>query len=181
MAISIETYERVALEDGDATWELECGRLREKPPMTTAHNRTARLLRRQFERQLPEDQYDIAETARLRRGSGAYYVPDLVIIPADLLAAAIARPHELEVYDAAVPVVVEVWSPSTGDYDVGEKLPEYQRRGDAEIWLIHPYERWLKAWRRQADGMYAEALFTSGTVEPLALPGVRIELMRLFA
>ncbi|HLZ72797.1 MAG TPA: Uma2 family endonuclease [Dehalococcoidia bacterium] len=182
MGISAETYERVALEDGDATWELVCGRLRQKPPMTTAHNRTARLARRQLERQLPEDHFDIAETARLRTGGGSFYVPDLVVIPAGLLAAALAMPRELEVYEAPVPLVIEVWSPSTGDYDVSEKLPEYQRRGDAEIWLIHPHERWLRAWRRQADGGYTETLFGGeASIEPAALPGVRIELAKLLA
>jgi Uma2 family endonuclease len=55
---------------------------------------------------------------------------------------------ELEIYDEPLPLVAEVWSPSTGGYDVLAKLPEYRRRGDTEIWLLHPYERTLTAWRR---------------------------------
>lgn len=181
MPISAETYKRVALEDGDAQWELDCGRLREKPPMTAAHNHTGRLLRRQIERQLPEADYEVAETARLRIASGSFYVPDLVVLPAELVAAALQQPRELEVYAAAVPLVIEIWPPSTGDYEVGTKLPEYQRRGDREIWLVHPYEHWLRAWRRQPDGSYAETLFSGNAViKPTALPGVRIALARLF-
>ena len=61
------------------------------------------------------------------------------------------------------------------------KLREYQRRGDLEIWRIHPYEHTLTAWRRQPDGSYAESLHTSGTVSPNALPGVTIDLDALFA
>ncbi len=182
MSISAETYARVALEDGDAQWELDCGRLRQKPAMTAAHNHSSRLLRRQIERQLPEAAYEVAETARLRIASGTFYVPDLVVLPAELVVEALRQPRELEVYTAAVPLVVEVWSPSTGDYDVNTKIPEYQRRGDREIWLVQPYERWLRAWRRQPDGAYNESLYTGDeTVEPVALPGVRIELARLFA
>jgi Uma2 family endonuclease len=75
---------------------------------------------------------------------------------------------------------VEVWSPSTGQYDAREKLPEYQARGDAEIWYIHPYERTLTAWRRQPDGAYARTVLAGGIVEPVALPGVRINLDELF-
>jgi Uma2 family endonuclease len=182
MSISVETYERVALEDNDALWELDCGRLRQKPPMTAAHNHTTRLLRRQIERHLPESAYEIAETARLRIASGSFYVPDLVVLPVALVAEALRQPHELEVYTAALPLVIEVWSPSTGDYDVNTKIPEYQRRGDREIWLIHPCERWLRAWRREPDGSYTEALYTGDAlVEPIMLPGARIELAKVFA
>jgi Uma2 family endonuclease len=76
---------------------------------------------------------------------------------------------------------VEIWPRSTGDYDVEEKLPEYQRRGDLEIWRLHPYERTLTAWRRQPDGSYTETIYTGGVVHPVALPGVAIDLDALFA
>ena len=79
-----------------------------------------------------------------------------------------------------MPLVVEVWSPSTGDYDVEEKLREYQRRGDLEIWRIHPYERTLTRWQRQPDGSYQESLIRTGSVHPAALPAVSIELDSLF-
>ena len=49
--------------------------------------------------------------------------------------------RSLEVYEGPLPLVVEVWSASTGNYDVESKLLEYQRRGDLEIWRLHPYER----------------------------------------
>jgi Uma2 family endonuclease len=76
--------------------------------------------------------------------------------------------------------VVEVWSPSTGDYDVDAKLPVYQQRGDLEIWRIHPYERTLTAWRRQPNGSYQETIHREGVVKPAALPGVAIDLGPLF-
>lgn len=86
----------------------------------------------------------------------------------------------LEVYEGPLPLVVEVWSPSTGEYDVDTKLPEYQRRGDLEIWRLHPFDRTLIAWRRQPDGSYSESQYTGGTVRPVALPGVAIDLDTLF-
>lgn len=89
-------------------------------------------------------------------------------------------PGQLEVYEEPLPLVVEVWSPSTGEYDVDTKLREYQLRGDAAIWRLHPVEHTLTAWRRQPDGSYGEALYREGIIEPVALPGVRIELAALF-
>jgi Uma2 family endonuclease len=87
----------------------------------------------------------------------------------------------LEIYDQPLPLVVEVWSRSTGEYDVEEKLAVYQQRGDLEIWRIHPYERTLTAWRRLPDGSYEEVIFSEGIVHPVALPGVEIDLAVLFA
>ena len=87
----------------------------------------------------------------------------------------------LEVYQVPLPLVIEVWSRSTGTYDVDDKLPEYQRRGDLEIWRLQPYERALTAWRRQPDGSYTETVYSGGSVRPGALPGVAIDLDALFA
>ncbi len=183
MAISAETYERVALEDPDGRWELVCGALRQKPIMTQEHNRSIRTAARLLIRQLDERQFTLdAGQTKVRTSSGAYFVPDLCVIPVELERRAGAlRPGGLEVFEEPLPLIVEAWSPSTGDYDINTKIPEYQRRGDAEIWLIHPYERSLKVWRRQPDGTYVELVFTGdATIEPVALPGVRIALAALF-
>jgi Uma2 family endonuclease len=62
------------------------------------------------------------------------------------------RQDVLEVYGDPLPLAAEVWSRSTGDYDVNEKLAVYKQRGDLEIWLIHPYERTLTSWSRNPVG-----------------------------
>jgi Uma2 family endonuclease len=89
--------------------------------------------------------------------------------------------NQFEVYSQPVPLVVEVWSPSTGEYDVDTKFPEYRLRGDLEIWRLHPDKRTLTTWRRQPDGTYHEELIRGGIVRPMALPGVSINLDELFA
>jgi len=91
------------------------------------------------------------------------------------------RPGTLEYYEGPLPLVVEIWSPSTGDYDVDAKLPQYQQRGDLEIWRLHPYERTLTTWVRQPDGRYVKVVHTGGVVRPGALPNVAIDLEALFA
>ena len=65
-------------------------------------------------------------------------------------------------------------------YDVGMKLGEYQLRGDAEIWLIHPYRRLVTAWRLEPAGRYTEMTLAGGAVPLHAVPDVTIDLDRLF-
>jgi Uma2 family endonuclease len=181
MPVSAETYERVALEDPEGQWELVCGYLRRKPVMTTEHNRVMQRLTRRLNLQLSEDEYTVAtDSSRLRISTGSFYVPDLCVIPQASQRRSLETPGRFEVYEEPMPLVVEVWSPSTGDYDVETKLLEYQWRGDLEIWRIHPYEKTLISWRRQPDNRYSELLFLGGPVQPVALRGVTIQLEDLF-
>jgi Uma2 family endonuclease len=182
MSVSEKTYRQVALEDPDGMWELANGRLRSKPDMSIGHNRVMELLTRELMRQLPAKAYAIRmNTGRVHVSTGTYFIPDVWVVPAEESERRYREnPNRLEVYDEAMPLVVEVWSPSTGDYDVEEKLREYQRRGDLEIWRIHPYERTLTRWVRQGDGKYEMSLVDSGTVHPEELAGVTIDLEELF-
>lgn len=183
MPVSEETYLRVATEDPEGKWELHCGELRSKPPMTWEHNQLAWVLGFRLQQQLPLTAFVVrVDAGRVRRPGRRYYIPDVIVIPIDLFhRMAQERPGEAEAYGQPLPLVIEVWSPSAGDYDVTEKLPEYQRRGDREIWLLHPYERTLTAWVRRPDGSYAETVHRGGTVQPAFLPGAVIHLDELFA
>jgi Uma2 family endonuclease len=182
--VTYEEYEELALNEPEHFWELHDGRLVRKPDeiMTTAHNRIGDELGYQFHLQLDRSLYQVrTNNARARRRDRSAYIPDLLIVPVALVRRnEVERPRRLEAYEEPLPLVVEIWSPSTGRYDVDDKLPEYQRRGDREIWRIHPLERTLTAWRRQPDGTYVESVYTSGSIEPVALPGVRIDIDRLF-
>ena len=117
---------------------------------------------------------------RVRRPGATYFIPDVFVVPTAYVTPLLDQQDVLEVYDQPLPLVVEVWSRSTGDYDVEEKLAVYQQRGDLEIWRIHPYERTLTIWRRLPDGRYEETLHREGIVRPTALPGVEIDLAALF-
>lgn len=181
MPVSEKTYQQVALEDPEGQWELHCGRLRRKPGMTFDHNDVMNELGYLLRNQLDRREYRVrVNSGRARRSEANYYIPDVSVIPLHLAEPLRGRRNRLEVYSDPLPLVVEVWSPSTGEYDVDEKLPEYQRRGDLEIWRIHPYDRVLTAWRRQPDGSYTETVYRSGTVRLVALPHVTIDLDALF-
>lgn len=180
MPISERTFLQLALEE-PGQWELHCGDLRRKPNMTAEHNHVVWRLAFDLGQQLDQSQFEVRPSfGHVRRTSESYYIPDVFVVPTELVRPLRGLRDVLEAYDAPLPLVVEVWSPSTGDYDVDSKLPEYQRRGDLEIWRIHPFDRTLTAWRRQPDGAYAEAHYTGGTVRPVALPNVTIDLDTLF-
>ena len=174
-------FERFALDHPGQRWELHRGQLREKPPMAFAHNFAQRKLTSQLDRQL-DDKGSVVSmgVGHVVRATTSYYSPDVYVIPADKEAAFFSQPRTLEVYPDPLPLVVEIWSPSTGKYDIDEKLPEYVARGDLEIWRLHPFDRTLKAWRRRPDGGYDEFEFTGGTIRLHALPGVTIDLDALF-
>jgi Uma2 family endonuclease len=104
-----------------------------------------------------------------------------MVVPVAYGEGFIDRDDKLAILPQALPLIAEVWSRSTGAYDVDAKLPVYQQRGDLEIWLIHPFERTLTAWRRQSDGSYEETIYREGIVRPASLPGVEIDLGELFS
>lgn len=179
--VSAEEYERIALADPDRKWEWERGLLREKPAMSYGHFTAAFELGVSLRNQLPRDRFHVnVNGPRLKRVDVSYYVPDVIVISTANTAEFRGDPRLLEAYAAPALLVVEVWSPSTGDYDLQTKLLAYQERGDLEIWLLHPFERTLTAWRRQPDGTYVHAVFTGGTITPIALPDVTVDLDDFF-
>jgi Uma2 family endonuclease len=179
--VTEETYRRLALAESDHHWELHRGQLREKPGMGVEHNDLMIQLVVALDSQLDRSEYRLrSNTARVRHPAGSYYIPDVLVVTTELERSLRGRPGTLETYDAPLPLVVEVWSPSPGESDVDAKLPEYQARGDREVWRIHPYERTLTAWRRQPDGTYVESVDHGGMVRAESLPNVVVDLDALF-
>lgn len=175
-----QEYRALALTDAGKLTELWDGEPREKPTMSVDHGWTMSKLGYALMRQVDWGTHQVRiNHGRVRRAERNYFIPDVMVIPTAFVRE-LGDPRSLDAYDRPLPLVVEVWSPSTGAYDVGEKLAEYQRRGDEEIWHLHPYERTLTAWRRQTDGSYVEEIHREGVVRPVALPGVAIDLAVLF-
>jgi Uma2 family endonuclease len=180
MPVSEQTFKQVALEDPEGHWELHCGHLRQKPGMSFEHNDIMINLALQLGTQLDRAEFRVrCNAGHVQRASVSFYIPDVFVMPIDLARTQMGT-RALEVYGSPLPLVVEIWSPSTGGYDVRAKLAEYKLRGDLEIWLIHPYEHTLTAWQRQPDGSYSETKHDEGIIEPVALPGVTIDFDALF-
>jgi Uma2 family endonuclease len=181
MAVARESI-LALLEETDGRHELYEGELREKPPMSFGHNRTMRRLVRQLITQLPEDVCDVLQNAgHTAIPGGNSYIPDVAIVPASLTEALQTNLRAFESYSSPLLLVVEIWSPSTGTYDVDRKIPGYQQRGDLEIWRVHPFNRVVTIWRRQDNGRYVESEARGGTMALHALPDVTIDLDALLA
>jgi len=174
--ISEREYRELALNDPDSRWELWDGVLVEKPLMSMKHDDVAFYLGHMLQSQLDRTVYRVnVNGAKTRRSARNYYVPDVVVIPAALMLPFANGPQAFNAFAEPLPLVVEIWSRTTGDYDIAAKLPGYRERGDAKIWFIHPYERTLTAWRRQPDGNYTEDLYRGGLVPVASLPGLVVD------
>jgi Uma2 family endonuclease len=178
--MSEEQYQQFVLAQPNGQWELHDGRLVEKPGVTWEHADIASLLSHLLHGQLDRSAYRVFIESRVRRPAVTIFMPDVMVVPTAYGEPFRGRPGTLAIFSDPLPLIVEIWSSSTGDYDVDAKLPVYQQRGDLEIWRIHPYERTLIAWRRQPDGSYEETIHRGGVITPAALPGVEVDLDTLF-
>jgi Uma2 family endonuclease len=179
--ISEREYRELALNEPDRLWELWDGVPREKPSMSMKHEDVSSYLGAMLINQLDHREYRVnINGGRTRRSERSYYIPDVAVIPTVLKAPYKDDPRAFNAFAEPLPLVVEVWSRTTGQYDFATKLQGYRERGDAEIWFIHPYERTLNIWRRMPDGSYAEETMFGGMVSITSLPGVTVELDTLF-
>ncbi len=179
--ITEEAYTKLVFANPDRKLELYDGEVREKPEMGYEHGRVITLLSRQLLPQLNMNVFDVGiNDWRLRRPTDTIFIPDLFVVPIEYGREFSSRPGVLAIFRDPALLVVEVWSVTTGDYDINVKAPVHKQRGDLEIWRIHPYEKTLTAWVRQADGSYAETAHRTGVIRPTALPNVEITLDELF-
>ncbi|MGH2613764.1 MAG: Uma2 family endonuclease [Thermomicrobiales bacterium] len=175
--LSEQEYRELALNDPDHHWELWDGVLVEKPLMSIMHDDVAFQLGHGLQNQLDPRVYRVnVNGGKIRYTPRNFFIPDVVVIPAAFVLPFRHDPRAFNAFDQPLPLVVEIWSRTTGDYDIAAKLPLYRERGDLEIWFIHPYARTLTALRRQPDGSYTEALYRGGIVPAASLPGVAIDL-----
>jgi Uma2 family endonuclease len=178
--MSEQEYEAFVLSGVEGRYELHDGVLVEKPGMSWRHSALASLLGFLLQSQLDLDDYRVFYDSRVRRPTATIFIPDVMVVPTAYGANLIDDPG-LAIFSDPLPLVVEVWSPSTGDYDTAAKIPVYRQRGDAEIWRIHPIERTLTRWVRDGDGAYVAATQHGGVVALSALSSVSVDLDRLFA
>lgn len=177
--ITEEAYQRFVFSDPDRQWELLAGQLREKPGTTWDHGCVKMELSFLLMRHLDRTEHLVFSASRVRRPPATIFMPDLLVVPVAYGREFRNRPDTLAIFADPLPLIVEIWT-CIDHYDVDAKLPVYMQRGDLEIWRIHPYDKTLTVWRRQADGSYEETLYREGVITPVALPGVTIPLADLF-
>ena len=174
--LSEQEYRDLVLSDPDELWELWDGMLVEKPPMSVKHDNVSFRLGFFLQSQLDWDRHRVNVNGGKTQLHRTYFIPDVVVIPAEYQLPIEDNPRGFNGFAEPMPFVAEVWSRTTGGYDIAAKLPRYRERGDLEIWYVHPYERTLTVWRRQPDGSYTEETYRGGMVAVASLPSVSIDL-----
>src|SRR5215216_1950099 len=121
--ISEQEYRELALTDSDRLWELWEGVPREKPLLSMKHEDVASYLGAALIAQLDRRLYRVnVNGGRARLSPHSYYIPDVVVIPAAYKTPFEDDPQAFNAFAESLPLVVEVWSPSTGHYDAATKL-----------------------------------------------------------
>ena len=107
-----------------------------------------------------------------------YVSPDLMFFAGDRFAA--VNPNEML---RIIPdLVVEVLSPSTGDYDRTTKRDLYERLGVRHYWTVDGDRRALVEHVLQADGTYRERTVRAPEVfRPELFPDLEINLTQVLA
>ncbi len=84
--------------------------------------------------------------------------------------------------EGAPDVIIEVLSPSTAPKDLIVKRELYGHYGVREYWAVHPLDRVVTIYRLEPEGGFAppEIRECKGTIEFTALPGVVIDMNRVF-
>ncbi|HEY3356516.1 MAG TPA: Uma2 family endonuclease [Polyangia bacterium] len=78
-------------------------------------------------------------------------------------------------------IAVEVLSPSTGKRDRGLKAARYFEQGTAEYWLFDAEARTAELHRRGDRGWVCALAGSEGTYETPLLPGLRLDLVDIWA
>jgi Uma2 family endonuclease len=132
--ISEQAYRERALRDAERLWELWDGVPVEKPLLSMKHDDVAFHLGYLLQSQLDRNVYRInVNGGKTRHTPRNYFIPDVVVIPAVVVLPFANDPQAFNAFAEPLPLVVDVWSPATGAYDVETKVQGYRKRGDAEI------------------------------------------------
>jgi Uma2 family endonuclease len=182
VAISFKTYAQLALEDPESRWEMWAGEVRRKPPESFLHGALIDALVEQLVPQLVGGAYRLSVNhARLMVDPHQVCLPDLALVPRALTERAVReRPRALEAYHTALPLVIDVWTPATAEYDVDAKIPEYRRTSTDEVWLVHPAARAVTTWIRRPSGGYHEVIRAGGLLSPARIPDLKLDIHALF-
>jgi Uma2 family endonuclease len=111
--ITEEAYQQFVLSGVEGSWELHDGRLVEKPGRSWKHGSVVTELITLFHQQLDRAEYHVFSGLRVRRPAATVFLPDVMIVPTSY-GDAIRDLPVLAIFSDPLPLVVEVWSPSTG-------------------------------------------------------------------
>ncbi len=109
-------------------------------------------------------------------GTHTVLQPDLIVLLRD------RRPSfGTKGIEGAPSLAIEIFSPSTGSRDRGQKRHLYARYGVPEYWLVHTVNRTVTIFSQLETGHYTHESTASNTAVSVTIPGLSIELLELFS
>jgi Uma2 family endonuclease len=151
--ISEQEYRELALTEEGRLLELWDGVPREKPLMSMKHDDVAAYLGAALISQLDRRKFRVnVSGGKTRYTERNYFIPDVVVIPAAYKIPFEDDPRAFNAFAEPLPLVVEVWSRTTGHYDFTVKLRGYRERGDEEMASASTSTRCWTDRRETGDG-----------------------------
>lgn len=159
-----------ALPDDGNRYELVDGIAFMSPSPTPRHQRILMEIAFQLETYLRRSPVGlIFPETDVQLGAARVYRPELVFLPADRVAANLARIVDMPA------LVVEIVSPATRAIDTQTKKDDYEAAGINEYWLIDPDEETLSFFRLRA-GRYVLIPADGPCFRSEAVPGFTLDL-----
>jgi Uma2 family endonuclease len=165
--------------------EIVHGDSRIMPPPIKKHVYLIRKLSRVLDRQLDDSEYEVFSQQPglgVERIPLTYRIPDLMVFRIEALRRDCVETAANDPYIWTVPeLIVECLSPSNRKGSVQGLLADYAHIGVPEVWLLDPEPPRFTSYRYES-GMLRQWLETeSGSVTPLFLPNVAVDLAALWA
>ncbi len=111
-----------------------------------------------------------------------YRIPDLMVFRAEALHASRTKTAADDPYIWAAPeLIVECLSPSNRKGSMRELLADYERIAAPEVWLLDPQAPQFTSYRFESGALREWQTLANGSVTPLLLQGVTVDLEQLWA
>ena len=179
------TYEDSLTMPENRLEEIVHGESRIMPPSTKSHAYLIERLARTLRSQLDPQQFEVLAVGAglgIERVPLTYRIPDLMVFRTEALRQDRAMTAERDPYIWVAPdLLVECLSPSNRKGAVQELLADYAQIAVPEVWLLDPALPRCTSYRYQSGAMRELETTSLGTVTPLLLPNVTVDLAALWA
>ena len=161
----------------DGREEVVNGEIRFMPPNKMPHPRVVRALSIALLQHLDPARAELFFSdfgLVIRRDPLTCREPDLAVFDRATLV-------EQDGYIHSAPLLaVEVLSPSESRKEIREKLRDYESIGIPEVWLVSPEAATVEVLLLENGELRRSAILAEGTLRPRQLPGVEIDIARIW-
>jgi Uma2 family endonuclease len=179
------TYEDSLTMPENRFEEIVHGESRVMPPPNEKHADLIAKLLSVLVRRLDDSEYQVLSQGAglgIERAPLTYRIPDLMVFRTEARRRARAQKHGNDPYIWIAPeLIVECLSPSNRRGAVQELLADYARIAAPEVWLLDPKLPQFTSYRYESGALQQWMATATGSLTPLLLPNVPVDLAELWA